>query len=80
MQRHPVAKVTPYLLVAPLLATLLGIAFLGDQVGPRLWLGGAMVLGGVLAIALRNLAKSPAPPHPPNCRSGPRPRLLLLAS
>jgi O-acetylserine/cysteine efflux transporter len=63
VQRHPVAMVTPYLLVAPLLATLLGIFFLGDQVGPRLWLGGAMVLGGVLAIALRNLAKSrPAPP------------------
>jgi len=58
VQRHPVAMVTPYLLVAPLLATLLGIFFLGDQVGPRLWLGGAMVLGGVLAIALRNLAKS----------------------
>jgi len=63
VQRHPVAMVTPYLLVTPLLATLLGIYVLGDQVGPRLWLGGAMVLGGVLAIALRNLAKSrPAPP------------------
>lgn len=64
VQRHPVAKVTPYLLVAPLLATLLGIAFLGDQVGPRLWLGGAMVLGGVLAIALRNLAKARTAPPP----------------
>ena len=33
-----------------------------DQVGPRLWLGGGMVLGGVLAIGLRNLAKQrPAP-------------------
>lgn len=63
VQRHPVAMVTPYLLLAPLLATLLGIFFLGDHVGPRLWLGGAMVLGGVLAIALRNLAKArPTPP------------------
>ena len=62
MQRHPVAQVTPYLLAAPLLATILGIVFLQDQVGPRLWIGGAMVLGGVLAIALRNLAKArPAP-------------------
>jgi O-acetylserine/cysteine efflux transporter len=63
MQRHPVAKVTPYLLLAPLLATLLGIAVLHDKVGPRLWLGGAMVLGGVLLIALRNLQKAltPAP-------------------
>ena len=62
MQRHPVAQVTPYLLAAPLLATILGIVFLHDQVGPRLWIGGAMVLAGVLAIALRNLAKArPAP-------------------
>ena len=62
MQRHPVAQVTPYLLAAPLLATILGIVFLHDQVGPRLWIGGAMVLGGVLAIALRNLAKGRAVP------------------
>ena len=58
MQRHPVAQVTPYLLAAPLLASLLGIWLLHDQVGIRLWIGGAMVLGGVLAIALRNLTKS----------------------
>jgi O-acetylserine/cysteine efflux transporter len=63
MQRYPVAQVTPYLLATPLLATMLGIFFLHDQVGPRMWIGGAMVLGGVLAIALRNLAKArPAPP------------------
>ena len=63
LQRHPVAQVTPYLLVTPVLATLLGIVFLHDQVGPRLWLGGAMVLGGVLAIALRYLARARiAPP------------------
>ena len=64
MQRHPVAQVTPYLLAAPLLATILGIVFLQDQVGPRLWIGGAMVLGGVLAIALRNLAKARPAPMP----------------
>lgn len=63
VQRHPVAQITPYLLIAPLIATLLGIVFLHDRVGPRLWLGGAMVLGGVLVIGLRNLAKSrPSPP------------------
>lgn len=63
VQCHPVAQVTPYLLIAPLIATLLGIVFLHDRVGPRLWLGGAMVLGGVLVIGLRNLAKSrPTPP------------------
>jgi len=62
LQRHPVAQVTPYLLAAPLLATVLGIVFLHDQVGPRLWLGGAMVLGGVLIIGLRNLAKARVAP------------------
>ncbi|MEO7251553.1 MAG: DMT family transporter [Arenimonas sp.] len=60
LQRHPVAQVTPYLLAAPLLATVLGIVFLHDHVGPRLWLGGAMVLAGVLLIALRNLSKARA--------------------
>ena len=62
MQRHPVARVTPYLLLAPLLATVLGVVVLHDEVGPKLWLGGAMVLGGVLAIALRNYTRSRTPP------------------
>jgi O-acetylserine/cysteine efflux transporter len=60
VQRHPVAQVTPWLLLVPVLAVGLGIAFWGDRPGPRLWLGGAMVLGGVLIIALRALAKSRA--------------------
>ena len=70
VQRHPVAQVTPWLLLSPVLAVALGIAFWGDRPGPRLWVGGAMVLGGVLAIALRTLAKSrrrpeaAAPAHP----------------
>jgi O-acetylserine/cysteine efflux transporter len=41
-----------------MLAVGLGIAFWGDRPGPRLWIGGAMVLGGVLVIALRALARS----------------------
>lgn len=58
VQRHPVAQVTPWLLLVPVLAVALGIVFWGDRPGPRLWLGGAMVLGGVLIIALRAIAKS----------------------
>ena len=58
VQRHPVAQVTPWLLLVPVLAMGLGIAFWGDRPGPRLWLGGAMVLGGVLIIALRAIAKA----------------------
>jgi O-acetylserine/cysteine efflux transporter len=57
IKKHPVAKITPFLLITPLLATLLGIVFLHNNVGARLWLGGAMVLSGVLIIALRNLQK-----------------------
>lgn len=58
VQRHPVAQVTPWLLLTPVLAVGLGIAFWGDRPGPKLWVGGAMVLGGVLMIALRAMAKA----------------------
>jgi O-acetylserine/cysteine efflux transporter len=61
VQRHPVAQVTPYLLLTPVLAVVLGIAFWGDRPGPALWIGGAMVLGGVLLIAIRNLQKARPP-------------------
>jgi O-acetylserine/cysteine efflux transporter len=50
--------VTPWLLLVPVLAVSLGIVFWGDRPGPRLWLGGAMVLVGVLIIALRAIAKA----------------------
>jgi O-acetylserine/cysteine efflux transporter len=50
--------VTPWLLLVPVLAVALGIVFWGDRPGPRLWIGGAMVLGGVLIVALRAIAKS----------------------
>jgi O-acetylserine/cysteine efflux transporter len=58
VQRHPVAQVTPWLLLSPVLAVLLGVAFYGDRPGAQLWIGGAMVLGGVLLIAMRALAKA----------------------
>ena len=58
VQKHPVAQVTPWLLLAPVGAVVLGVVFYGDDPGVQLWIGGAMVLGGVLLIALRALAKS----------------------
>jgi O-acetylserine/cysteine efflux transporter len=58
VQRHPVAQVTPWLLLAPVGAVGLGLLFYGDRPGPQLWIGGAMVLGGVLLIALRARAKA----------------------
>jgi O-acetylserine/cysteine efflux transporter len=63
VQRHPIAQVTPWLLLTPVLAVMLGLLFYGDHPGPQLWIGGAMVLGGVLLIALRALARArPMPP------------------
>ena len=62
VQRHPVAQVTPWLLLAPMGAVVLGMLYWGDHPGPRLWIGGAMVLGGVLIIALRAMAKLRALP------------------
>lgn len=53
VQRHPVAQVMPWLLLVPVLAITLGVLYWGDRPGPRVLLGGVMVLGGVLAIALR---------------------------
>lgn len=64
VQRHPVAQVMPWLLLSPVLSVALGIVFWGDRPGPRLWLGGAMVLGGVLVVALRALAKARTAPAP----------------
>ncbi len=58
VQKHPVAEVTPWLLLSPVLAIVLGIVVWGDRPGPQLWLGGAMVLGGVLLIALRAMART----------------------
>ncbi|MFS8137151.1 MAG: DMT family transporter [Thermomonas sp.] len=64
VQRHPVAQITPWLLLVPVFAMMLGIAFWGDQPGPRVIAGGAMVLGGVLVIALRAKVKSRTLPEP----------------
>ena len=58
VQRHPVAVMMPWLLLVPVIAVGLGITFWGDRPGPRVFLGGAMVLGGVLIIALRKRAKA----------------------
>lgn len=65
IQRHPVAQITPWLLLVPVFAVMLGVAFWGDQPGPRVLLGGSMVLAGVLVIALRAKVKSRRTPPVP---------------
>jgi O-acetylserine/cysteine efflux transporter len=54
VRRHPVATVMPWLLLTPVFAVALGVFVWGDRPGPRLWLGGAMVLGGIFVIAWRS--------------------------
>jgi O-acetylserine/cysteine efflux transporter len=64
VQRYPVSQITPYMLLAPLFAIALGVLVWGDRPGLRLSVGGLMVLGGVLGIALRARAKSRVLPPP----------------
>ncbi|MGY6553903.1 MAG: DMT family transporter [Wenzhouxiangella sp.] len=66
IQRHEVNQVTPYLLLVPVLAVILGILVWGDRPGPRLLIGGAMVLAGVLWITLRmRFRRRVKPPEQP---------------
>ena len=65
IQRHEVNTVTPYLLLVPVLAVLLGILVWGDRPGPRLLVGGSMVLLGVLWITLRMRFRRRTPPAQP---------------
>ncbi|MFU8878148.1 MAG: DMT family transporter, partial [Wenzhouxiangellaceae bacterium] len=53
VQRHEINIVTPWLLLVPVLAVILGIAVRGDQPGPRLIAGGVLVVSGVLWVTLR---------------------------
>ncbi len=66
IQRHEVNTVTPYLLLVPILAVILGVVFHDDQPGPRLLAGGAMVIGGVLWVTIRaRYRKRPLPAAEP---------------
>ena len=67
IQRHEVNTVTPYLLLVPVLAVILGVLVWGDRPGPRLLIGGTMVLAGVLWITLRmRFRRRAAPAQPPS--------------
>ncbi|MEF2154876.1 DMT family transporter [Luteimonas sp. FXH3W] len=58
LQRNPIAQITPWLLLTPIMGIAIGIAFWGDRPGIRLYIGAALVLAGVLMIAIRQLHKS----------------------
>jgi len=48
--RYQVAKITPLLLLTPIIATILGVIIFGDILGWKLIVGGAMTLLGVLML------------------------------
>lgn len=50
--RYPVSTVTPLTLLAPILASLFGVLLLGDELGWKLIVGGAMTLFGILLISV----------------------------
>lgn len=53
VQRHPVSRIMPYMLLTPLTAVLFGVLLWGDRPGWRLLLGGFLVLSGILIVTLR---------------------------
>jgi O-acetylserine/cysteine efflux transporter len=48
--KYPVAKITPLLLLTPIIATFLGVVIFGDVLGWKLIAGGVMTLLGVLML------------------------------
>lgn len=58
IQRYPVTEITPYLLLVPVLAVMLGVLVWGDRPGWRLIAGGAIVLSGVFWVTWRAKVRS----------------------
>jgi len=53
VQRYEANLISPLTLMTPLATIALGVALLGDPFGPRMAIGTAVALAGVLIIALR---------------------------
>jgi drug/metabolite transporter (DMT)-like permease len=59
IQRYEATLISPLTLMTPLATIGLGVAILGDPFGPRMVLGTALALAGVLIIALRRNQVAP---------------------
>jgi O-acetylserine/cysteine efflux transporter len=57
LKRYPVSMVSPYLLMAPVLAIFSGVIFWTDVLTVELVIGGGMVISGVAILTLRNRVK-----------------------
>lgn len=53
LHRHPFPRLAPFMLLAPIIASIAGVLLLGDSWSWRLVVGGALTLTGVLIITLR---------------------------
>lgn len=51
--RYPVTSLSPLTLLSPLFGILFGVTLLDDQLTPRMLLGGAVTLAGVLIVLVR---------------------------
>jgi len=58
VQRHPVTAVMPYLQLTPVFGVVFGILIWGDRPGWRLYIGGVLVILGILIITLRARKKT----------------------
>ena len=58
VQRHPVTAIMPYLQLMPLFGIVFGILVWGDRPGWRLYIGGSVVMLGILIITLRASKKT----------------------
>ncbi len=58
VQRHPVPLVMPYMLMMTPMAAGFGIVVWGDSPGPKLWIGGTIILASILFITLRGRARA----------------------
>ena len=53
VRAHPISRLAPLNVVSPILSVVLGVLILGDRLTGRGIVGGALVLVGVLIIAIR---------------------------
>lgn len=58
VQKHQLPRLMPYMLLAPVMATVFGVLVWGDRPGWRLLAGGGIVLLSILVITLRGRARS----------------------
>lgn len=54
IQRYPVTSVAPLTLLSPVFSILFGVTLLDDNLSPRMAIGGAITLVGILIVAMRD--------------------------